>query len=68
MTTDDIAYLRQLADWHEQQAHYLLLAVPTGQHDQGRFHSTAAARLSRLANEATMSRIHTEPPSPAQIS
>jgi hypothetical protein len=64
MTTDDIAYLRQLADWHGQQAHYLLLAVPTGQHDQGRFHSMAAARLSRLANEATMSSIALSPPPP----
>jgi hypothetical protein len=30
--------------------------VPAGQHDQGRFHFMAAARLSRLADEATMSR------------
>jgi hypothetical protein len=56
MTNDDIAYLRLLADWHERQARYLLLTVPAGQHDQGRFHSMAAARLSRLADEATMSR------------
>ena len=56
MTNDDIAFLRQLADWHHRQAYYLLLAVPAGQHDQGRFHSMAAARLSRLADEATMSR------------
>jgi hypothetical protein len=33
----------------------LLLAVPAGQHDQGRFNFTAAASLSRLADEATMS-------------
>jgi hypothetical protein len=56
MTSDDIACLRQLADWHNRQAHYLLLTVPAGQHDQGRFHFMAAARLSRLADEATMSR------------
>jgi hypothetical protein len=56
MTHDDIAYLRRLADWHERQARYLLLTVPAGQHDQGRFHFMAAARLSRLADEATMSR------------
>jgi hypothetical protein len=30
--------------------------VPAGQHDQGRFHFMAVARLSRLADEATMSR------------
>src|SRR5215813_13747487 len=52
MTNDDIAHLRLLADWHGRQARYLLLAVPAGQHDQGRFHSMAAARLSRLADEA----------------
>jgi len=51
MTNDDIACLRQLADWHNQQARYLLLTVA---YDQGHFHSMAAARLSRLANEATM--------------
>jgi hypothetical protein len=56
MTSDDIAYLRLLADWHDRQARYLLLTVPAGQHDQGRFHFMAAARLSRLADEATMSR------------
>jgi len=56
MTNDDIAHLRLLADWHGQQARYLLLAVPAGQHDQGRFHPMAAARLSRLADEATMNR------------
>jgi hypothetical protein len=56
MTNDDIAYLRLLADWHDRQADYLLLTVPAGQHDQGRFHFIAAARLSRLADEATMSR------------
>jgi hypothetical protein len=56
MTNDDIAHLRLLADWHDRQARYLLLSVPAGQHDQGRFHSMAAARLSRLADEATMSR------------
>jgi hypothetical protein len=56
MTNDDIAHLRLLADWHDRQARYLLLTVPAGQHDQGRFHSMAAARLSRLADEATMSR------------
>jgi hypothetical protein len=55
MTSDDIAHLRLLAAWHERQARYLLLAMPTGQDDQGRFHSMAAARLSRLADEATMS-------------
>ena len=48
MTNDDIAGLRQLADWHDRQARYL----SDGQHDQGRFHSLAAARLSRLADEA----------------
>jgi len=53
MTNDDIACLRQLADWHNQQARYLLLTVA---YDQGHFHSMAAARLSRLANEATMNR------------
>jgi hypothetical protein len=37
MTSDDIAYLRLLADWHDRQAPYVLLAVPAGQHDQGRF-------------------------------
>src|SRR6516165_8858132 len=37
MTNDDIAFLRQLAD----------------QHDRGRFNFTAAARLSRLADEST---------------
>jgi hypothetical protein len=56
MTNDDIAHLRLLADWHDRQARYLLLTVPAGQHDQGRFHSMAAARLSRLADGATMSR------------
>jgi hypothetical protein len=56
MTNDDIAHLRLLADWHDRQARYLLLTVPAGQHDQGRFHYMAAARLSRLADEATMSR------------
>jgi hypothetical protein len=56
MTNDDIAHLRLLADWHDRQARYLLLTVPAGQHDQGRFHSMAAARLSRLADESTMSR------------
>jgi hypothetical protein len=56
MTNDDIAFLRQLADWHDRQARYLLLTVPAGQHDRGRFNFTAAARLSRLADEATMSR------------
>ena len=56
MTNDDIACLRQLADWHNRQARYLLLTVPAGQHDQGRFHSMAAARLSRFADEATMNR------------
>jgi hypothetical protein len=56
MTNDEIAYLRLLADWHTRQARYLLLTVPDGQHDKGRFHFTAAARLSRLADEATMSR------------
>jgi hypothetical protein len=56
MTNDDIACLRLLADWHDRQARYLLLTVPDGQHDQGRFHSMAAARLSRLADEATMNR------------
>ena len=56
MTNDDIAHLRLLADWHDRQARYLLLTVPAGQHDQGRFHSMAAARLSRFADEATMSR------------
>jgi hypothetical protein len=55
MTNDDIAFLRLLADWHDRQARYLLLTIPAGQHDQGRFNSTAAARLSRLADEATMS-------------
>jgi len=55
MTNDDIAFLRQLADWHDRQARYLLLTVPAGQHDRGRFNFTAAARLSRLADEATMS-------------
>jgi hypothetical protein len=54
MTNDDIVYLRLLADWHDRQADYLLLTVPAGQHDQGRFHFKAAARLSRLADEATM--------------
>jgi hypothetical protein len=52
MTNDDVACLRLLADWHDRQARYLLLTVPDGQHDQGRFHSLAAARLSRLADEA----------------
>jgi hypothetical protein len=55
MTSEDIAYLRLLADWHDRQARYLLLTVPVGQHDQGHFHSRAPARLSRLADEATMS-------------
>src|SRR5262249_4551732 len=40
------------SDWHDRQARYLLLTGPDGQHDQGRFHSLAAARLSRLAGEA----------------
>jgi hypothetical protein len=48
MTNDDIAFLRQLADWHDRQARYLLLTMPAGQHDGGRFNFTAAARLSRL--------------------
>jgi hypothetical protein len=56
MTNDDIAHLRLLAEWHDRQARYLLLTVPADQHDQGRFHFIAAARLSRLADEATMSR------------
>ncbi len=37
VTSEDIAYLRLLADWHDRQAPYVLLAVPAGQHDQGRF-------------------------------
>ena len=49
MTNDDIAYLRLLADWHGRQAHDLLLTVA---YDQGHFHSLAAARLSRFADEA----------------
>ena len=53
MTNHDIAYLRLLADWHDRQARYLLLTVPADQHDQGRFHFMAAARVSRLADEAT---------------
>jgi hypothetical protein len=53
MTNDDIAFLRQLADWHDRQARYLLLTMPADQHDRGRFNFTAAARLSRLADEAT---------------
>ena len=65
MTNDDIAHLRLLADWHDRQARYLLLSVPVGQHDQGRFHSMAAARLSRLADEATMSRGNDRAPRPA---
>jgi hypothetical protein len=56
MTNDNIACLRLLADWHDRQARYLLLSVPAGQHDQGRFHFMAAARLSLLADEATISR------------
>jgi hypothetical protein len=56
MTNDDIAQVRLLADWHDRQARYLLLTVPADQNDQGRFHFTAAARLSRLADEAAMSR------------
>jgi hypothetical protein len=51
-----LACLRLLADWHDRQARYLLLTVLAGQHDQGRFLSWAAARLSQLADEATMSR------------
>jgi len=51
MTNDDVACLRLLADWHGRQAHYLLLTVA---YEQGHFHTLAAARLSRLANEATM--------------
>jgi hypothetical protein len=54
MTNDDVAFLRQLADWHDRQGRYLLLTISAGQHDQGRFNFTAAARLSRLADEATM--------------
>jgi hypothetical protein len=61
MTSDDIAHLRPFADWHDRQARYLWLSMPTGQHDQGRFHSMAAARLSRLADEATMSRSGSRP-------
>jgi hypothetical protein len=53
MTNDDIACLRLLADWHDRQARYLLLTVA---YDQGHFHSLAAARLSRFADEATMNR------------
>jgi hypothetical protein len=49
MTNDDIAYLRLLADWHGRQAHDLLLTVA---YDQGHFHSLAAARLSRFADES----------------
>jgi hypothetical protein len=56
MTNDDIAFLRQLADWHHRQARYLLLTMPAGQHDQGRFNFMAATRLSRLADEATTNR------------
>jgi hypothetical protein len=63
MTSDDIAYLRLLADWHNRQAYYLLLAGPAGQHDQGRFHSMAAARLSRLADEAMVNRSGSRPAS-----
>jgi hypothetical protein len=55
VTNDDIAHLRLLAEWHNRQARYLLLTVPADQHDQGRFHFIAAARLSRLADEATAS-------------
>jgi hypothetical protein len=56
MTNGDIAHLRLLADWHDRQARYLLLTVPNGEHDQGRFHSMSATRLSRLADEATTNR------------
>src|SRR6516162_9516894 len=31
MTNDDIAFLRQLADWHDRQARYLLLTMPADQ-------------------------------------
>ena len=51
MTADDIDQLRQLAKWHERQARYLLLAVADGQHDGGRFHNAAAARLLRLVSQ-----------------
>ena len=51
MTADDIDQLRQLAEWHERQARYLLLSVADGQHDGGRFHNAAAARLLRLVSQ-----------------
>jgi hypothetical protein len=41
MTTDDIAYLRLLADWHDRQARYLLLTVPANV-----FHTGLPAPLS----------------------
>jgi len=52
MTDDDIAYLRLLADWHARQAHDLLLTVA---YDQGHFHSLAAAKLSRFADDVALS-------------
>jgi hypothetical protein len=51
MMPDDIDKLRQLAEWHERQARYLLLTVTSGQHDGGRFHNAAAARLLRLVSQ-----------------
>ena len=51
MTADDIDQLRQLAKWHERQARYLLLTAADGQHDRGRFHNAAAARLLRLVSQ-----------------
>jgi hypothetical protein len=51
MMPDDIDQLRQLAEWHERQARYLLLTVTSGQHDGGRFHNAAAARLLRLVSQ-----------------
>ena len=51
MMPDDIDQLRQLAEWHERQARYLLLTVADGQHDGGGFHNAAAARLLRLVSQ-----------------
>jgi hypothetical protein len=68
MMPDDIDQLRQLAKWHERQARYLLLTVADGQHDGGRFHNAAAARLLRLVSQIEQKKLPAPLPGPGRQS
>jgi hypothetical protein len=68
MTADDIDQLRELAKWHERQARYLLLTVADGQHDGGRFHNAAAARLLRLVSQIEQKKLPAPLPGPGRQS